>query len=144
MDSPLTSPLHVQAWPDPVIDRLGLPPSSAYFEWLWLPRIGPSAAWAYRRLTSGLEVAPDGFDLELAELAHWLGVGGTGANSPLQRCLGRLVLFGLALAVDRTTLGLRRRVPPLSRAQLARLSPHLQRTHHRLVAAQPAPVAAAS
>ena len=29
-------------------------PHSAYFEWLWLPRIAPSAAWAYRRLTEGL------------------------------------------------------------------------------------------
>lgn len=54
MDSPLTSPLHVQAWPDPVIDHLGYGPTSSYFEWLWLPRVGPSAAWAYRRLSTGL------------------------------------------------------------------------------------------
>ncbi len=58
MHSPMTSPLRVQAWPDPVIDRFGYLPTSAYFEWLWLPRIGPSTAWAYRLLTEGLPPRP--------------------------------------------------------------------------------------
>ncbi len=33
MDSPITSPLHVQAWPDAVVDRLGYEPTSEYFDW---------------------------------------------------------------------------------------------------------------
>lgn len=133
MHSPLTSPLRITAWPDAVIDRLGHAPTSAYFEWLWLPRVGPSAAWAYRRLTSGLAAHPEGYDVALDELAHWLGLGnGTGANSMVVRALGRLSVFHLAVRFGDSTLGLRRRVPPLTEAQLGRLSPSLQRTHLQL------------
>jgi hypothetical protein len=132
MDSPLTSPLQVQAWPDAVIDRLGYEPTSDYFEWMWLPRVGPSCAWAYRRLTAGLVTQPDGYPVRLDELGHWLGLGGTGNQSPLVRSLRRLVGFGLALRVDEHTLAVRRRVPPLTLPQLRRLSPVLQAIHVRL------------
>jgi hypothetical protein len=129
----LSDPLRITAWPDEVIDRIGHQPDSAYFEWLWLPRIGPSAAWAYRRLTSGLGARPEGYSVSLEELAHWLGLGrGTGAHSVVVRTLRRLSVFHLAIQVDGSTLELRRRVPPLTQAQLARLSPHLQRTHRHL------------
>lgn len=33
MDSSLTSPLRITAWPDAVIDRIGHLPGSPYFEW---------------------------------------------------------------------------------------------------------------
>ncbi|MDP9403829.1 MAG: hypothetical protein M3P85_11010 [Actinomycetota bacterium] len=140
MNSPFTSPLRIEAWRDPVIDRLGHAPASAYVEWLWLPRIGPSAAWAHRRLTSGLAAQPGGYKLSLSELAHWLGLGqGTGANSIVVRTLRRLVAFHLAQQVDHATLAVRRRVPPLTRPQLERLSPYLQQAHIRLTNASPAP-----
>ncbi len=134
MNVPLSDSLRIAAWPDEVIDRIGYQPDSAYFEWLWLPRIGPSAAWAYRRLTSGLAARPEGYPVSLEELAHWLGLGrGTGAHSVVVRTLRRLTVFHLAIQIDGSTLGLRRRVPPLTQAQLGRLSPHLQRTHRHLV-----------
>jgi hypothetical protein len=137
MPFPLTSPVRITPWPDAVIDRVGHQPDSTYFEWLWLPRIGPSAAWAYRRLTSGLAGQPEGFTISLEELAHWLGLGrGTGTNSVVVRTLGRLVRFHLAMQVDASTLALRRRVPPLTKGQLATLSAHLQRTHRHLMAVQ--------
>ena len=139
MDSPTTTVLRIEAWPDAVIDRLGFTPTSAYFEWLWLPQIGPSTAWAYRRLTSGLDARPDGYELSVPELAGWLGLGGTGRNSPVVRSLQRLVQFQLALQVDGATLAVRRRVPPLSLRQLKRLSPYLQRTHAHLTDAAPRP-----
>lgn len=132
MDSPIASPLHVQAWPDSVIERLGYEPTSEYFEWLWLPRVGPSCGWAYRRLTAGLVSQPDGYDLRLEELGHWIGLGGTGKHSPIVRSLRRLVTFGLALQVDEHTLALLRRVPPLTLPQLRGLSPVLQAMHLRL------------
>jgi hypothetical protein len=133
MNVALSDPLRITAWPDEVIDRIGHQPDSAYFEWLWLPRIGPSAAWAYRRLSSGLATRPEGYSVSLEELAHWLGLGrGTGAHSVVVRSLRRLSVFHLAIQLDGSTLGLRRRVPPLTQAQLARLSPHLQRTHRHL------------
>jgi hypothetical protein len=137
IDSPLTSPLRVQAWPDAVIDRIGHLPTSAYFEWLWLPQIGPSTAWAYRRLTEGLTVQPDGYSIDLEVMAAWLGVGGVGHNSPLVRSLRRLVRFHLALHVDEHTLAVRGRVPPLNQRQVRRLPPSLQRTHLRLANTAP-------
>ena len=133
MHSPIGSPLSIQAWPDAVIDRIGHLPTSAYFEWIWLPRIGPSTAWAYRRLNEGLMAQPDGYEIELDARASWLGLGdGTGQNSPLVRSLRRLVRFYLALQVDEHTLAVRRRVPPVTQPQLRRLHPTLQRTHLRL------------
>ena len=139
MDRDFDAEVRIEAWPDPVIDRLGQAPTSAYFEWLWLPRLGPSAAWAYRRLTSGLAASPDGYVIALAELGHWLGVGpGCGRHSVIVRTLRRLVTFHLALQVDAATLAVRRRVPPLTRPQLERLSVHLQRTHRQLTTPPPA------
>ena len=138
MDSPNSPQLHVRAWPDPVIDQIGFEPQSAYFEWCWLPRLGPSACWAYRRLTSGLLGRPDGYDIEVGELAHWLGLGsGTGRNAPVRRAIGRLVVFGLGTWQAEDTLAVRRRVPPLSLSQVSRLRPSVQAAHRRLLAAQP-------
>lgn len=133
MDSLFTSPLRVQAWPDAVIDRLGYEPTSEYFEWLWLPRIGPSCAWAYRRMTNGLLSQPGGYSIRPEELAHWLGLGGTGQHSPLVRSLRRLEQFHLAVRIDEQIIRVRRRVPPLTQPQLRRLSPVLQAIHLRLV-----------
>ena len=133
MDSPFTSPLRVQAWPDAVVDRLGYEPTSEYFEWLWLPRIGPSCAWAYRRMTAGLLSHPQGYSIRLDGLAHWLGLGGTGQHSPLVRSLRRLEQFGLVVRIDEHTIRVRRKVPPLTQPELRRLSPVLQAIHLRLV-----------
>ena len=100
---------------------------------LWLPRVGPSTAWAYRRLTEGLSTQPDGYSVELDTLAAWLGLSGTGHQAPLMRSLRRLVRFHLALQLDDHTLAVRRRVPPLTTPQLRNLHPTLQRAHLRMV-----------
>ena len=135
MDSPTSTALQIRAWPDPVIDQMGFERQWAYLEWCWLPRLGPSASWAYRRLTGGLAGRPDGYDLDLVELAHWLGLGtGTGRNAPVMRTLNRLVSFHAAAWDGDGTLAVRRRLPPLTQAQLARLHPSVQATHHRLLA----------
>ncbi len=136
MSSPeTTTRLHVRAWADPVIDELGFEPTSPYVEWCHLPRLGPSACWIYRRLTRGLVVQPDGYHIDTAELAHWMGLGtGTGRNAPVMRTLNRLVSFHAAAWDGNGTLAVRRRLPPLTQAQLARLHPSVQATHHRLLA----------
>ena len=38
-----TDRLHIRPWTDPVIDRLGHAPRSAYVETYWLGILGPSA-----------------------------------------------------------------------------------------------------
>jgi hypothetical protein len=128
-------PIRVVPWPDPVADEAGFPAQSAMIEWCYLPLIGPSAAWAYRRLVLGPLSQGQAFDLELDELAHWLGLGaGISPNSRVARTLLRLVAFGLAAVPANRTLAVRRTVPPLRSSQLDRLSPRVQRVHATLLA----------
>lgn len=133
MSASIHSPLRIEAWPDPVIDALGHLPTSEYFEWLYVPRLGPTSSWAYRRLVQGLSTRPEGYAIELEVLAAWLGLGAaTGPHATVVRSLGRLVRFGVALQVDEATLRLRRHVAPLAEAHLQRLHPTLRQVHVRL------------
>ena len=45
-----TSQLRIEAWDDPIIDRLGHDPRSTYVETYWLGILGPSACWLLRRM----------------------------------------------------------------------------------------------
>jgi hypothetical protein len=124
--------LTVRPWPDGVIDVLGHDPRSAYVEQFWLGILGPSTTWLLRRLAAGLEHEPAGFALPLAETARALGIGGlSGRHSPFMRALGRICQFELAQLEDHDVLAVRRKLPPLNRRQVARLSPALQEAHHR-------------
>jgi hypothetical protein len=81
-------------------------------------------------LAAGFEYSPDGFDLDLAETARSLGLGDrSGRHSPFVRSINRTVQFGLAQISGPDELSARRRLPPLNRAQLYRLSPALQARH---------------
>jgi hypothetical protein len=125
--------LSIRPWPDPVIDRLGHDPRSPYVERFWLGILGPSTTWLLRRFAAGLDEHPGGFDLDLAETARALGLGDKfGRNSPFIRALYRCCQFHLASAHG-STLEVRRRVPPLNRQQVARLSPRLQQAHQAWV-----------
>ena len=59
--------IHINAWPDPVIDQLGHDPRSQYVEWFWLSVLGPSTIWLLRRVGDALDHAPDGFTLDVNE-----------------------------------------------------------------------------
>ena len=133
-DTPIPAQLVIEAWPDPVIDALGFVPHDPYSELVWTPALGPSAVLAWRRLAGRLIHHPDGFTLDVAELAHALGLGaGIAHNAPVCRTLRRLAVFGLARFVDDSTYAVRRRIPPASSSQLRRLSPELQRIHTALL-----------
>ena len=144
--SPFADVITVLPWIDPVVDQLGLDPMSHYVEFAWLPRLGPSATWAYRRLATGLRPDTESNEIELAYLAHAIGLGtGTGANSPVQRCLRRLACFGLARRESDSVLAVRRRAPWLNLANVRRLDPRLQRIHEAVLAGRhPANAASAS
>jgi hypothetical protein len=127
-----TETLLIQPWPDAVIDLLGHDPRSHYVETYWLGTLGPSTTWLLRRLVAGLDTAPDGYQLPLAETATSLGLGSKGGrHSPFVRALTRLVQFDLASQQDETVLAVRRKVPPLNRRQVQRLPPSLQEAHQR-------------
>jgi hypothetical protein len=122
--------LHVRPWPDEVIDNLGHDPRSSYVEEYWLGILGPSTVWLLRRLAAGFEYSPAGFDLDLAETARSLGLGDrSGRHSPFVRSINRTIQFGLAQLSGTEELYVRRRLPPLNRARLCRLSPALQARH---------------
>lgn len=128
MERTLPTHLHVIAWPDSVIDRIGFAPQSIYTELAWTPILGPASVLAYRRLAGTLEHHPDGYRLDVVELAGSLGLGtGTGAHSTIARTLRRIAAFHLAVFVDDATYAIRRRIPPLSVRQASQLSPGLAR-----------------
>jgi hypothetical protein len=133
MSSPPTYPistLAVEAWPDPVIDAVGHDVRSLYVERFWLGLLGPTATWLLRRLVRGLEDHPDGFDLDLALAATELGLGNrSGRHSPFFRSIERCGRFGTVHLVGERSLRVRRKLPPLTRSQLARLPEALQEAH---------------
>ena len=89
--------LTIQPWPDPVIDQVGHDPRSAYVEHFWLGVLGPSTIWLMRRLASGFERTPDGFDLDPVETAASLGLAARGGpQSPVRKSLDRACTFGVA------------------------------------------------
>src|SRR5438034_10113701 len=129
---PTTATLAVRPWPDDVIDALGHDPRSTYVEQFWLGILGPSTTWLLRRNATGLDDNPSGFDLPLVDTARALGLGHMGGrNSPFVRALARLCQFDLAQASHGGTLAVRRKVPPLNRRQVMRLTDALQAAHER-------------
>lgn len=124
-----TDVLTIRPWPDDVIDVLGHDPRSAYVERFWLGVVGPSAIWLLRHLATGLESAPAGFDLPLADTARAIGIGGQGRSSSFARTLARICQFDLARVEPPGAIAVRRRLPPLARRHLARLPESLQEEH---------------
>ena len=125
-----TPQLRVERWPDSVIDHLGFGPRSPYAD-LWLGILGPSTVCAWRLLSSRLERAGNGFDVDLVEMARLLGLGtGVGRNSPMGRTLERATRFEIAQwRADKTVLAVRLRIPPLPRRHVLRLPLVAQQAH---------------
>lgn len=121
--------LHVRAMHDPVLDKLGHDPRSAYVEQFWVSVLGPSAVLLLRRLAKQLDSCPDGFDIDPLHWAQELGLGTRGGkHSPLWRTIDRLCRFGMAHR-HAGQLSVHRHLPPLSLRQIRRLPPHLQAAH---------------
>ena len=95
--------VHVAPWLDPVVDRRGHDPRSAYVEQFWLGVLGPTATWLLRRLVAGFDHQPDGYELDVTATARSLGLSrrrrGRRHRSP-RRCT-RCVMFGLVQRLSR-------------------------------------------
>jgi len=125
-----TDRLTIEPWDDPLVDRLGHDPRSAYVETYWLGILGPSACWLLRRLANGLDAHPTGFDLDLADTASSIGLRCNGGrHAPFMRTLGRLCQFRMARQSGPAVLQVRRHLPPLTLAQADRLPPALRDSH---------------
>lgn len=105
-------------------------PRSRYVERFWLSVLGPSAVWMLRRLAEGLDDHPEGFELDLDDLACRLGLGRSSSrHSPLRRAIGRCAHFGLVLPCDDDVLKTRQRFPPVPRRHVLRMPIELQEEH---------------
>jgi hypothetical protein len=82
--------LTVVAWTDTAAHTQGFPTHHPYFEVVWLPIVGPSAAWILRRLVAQALHAPDGAIVHLGDLARAVGLGpAIATNSTVQPCRRR-------------------------------------------------------
>ncbi len=123
-------PLLVIPWEDAVVDQRGLDPRSSYAETFWLPLLGPTSTWLLRRLAVEFDHSPDGFSLDTAEAARSIGIGTRGGqHGPFHRSIERCVRFALAHHAEHGILAVRRRLPPLSRAQVKQLPRQLRSRH---------------
>jgi len=127
---PAAPTVMVVPWHDPVVDSVGFDVRSNYVELFWLNVLGPTATWALRRLVTGLDRFPLGYELDLAETASMLGLAySAGTSNSFARALQRCVLFGMSQPVPGGGLAVRRRVPPVAARHLARMPPGLQAMH---------------
>ena len=129
LPAPLAPTLIVMPWHDPVVEAVGYDARSAYVELFWLGILGPTSTWLLRRLVTGLDAYPEGYELDLAETANALGLSLTaGIHSPFGKALNRCIMFGVAHESARGIV-VRRQIPPLALRQLRKLPPHLQAAH---------------
>ena len=120
-------------WAMPAERDVGHDPRSAYVEHFWLSTLGPSATWIIRRLADHLDVEPDGFTLDLNDLAQSLGLSNTkGAESPFGRALQRCAMFNL-IRPNNDGYDVKRRIPDLTSRQLDRMHDRLRRHHDEWV-----------
>ncbi len=119
----------IRPWVDPVVDDDGHDPRSRYVELFWLGVLGPTATWLVRRLAAGLDRAPEGYDLDLADTAREMGLGFTvGRASPFTKALHRCLMFGTAHPMP-TGLAVRRRLPTVAHRHLRRMPESVQAAH---------------
>jgi hypothetical protein len=119
----------VVPWDDPVVERVGHDPRSTYAELFWLSVFGPTSLWLLRRIVTGFDEYPGGYELDMEQTAGCLGLTfAVGAANPFARAVHRLTMFGGAQDVS-GGIAVRRRLPPVPARQLRRMPPHLQQAH---------------
>lgn len=126
--------LHVTIWDEHAVNPGDHVAKSGYVELFWLPVLGPSATFLFRRLGAGLESVPEGFSVGLDDLGRELGLGTSDTkNAPLQRAISRLVQFGLVRRHAAGELSVRTAVATLSQHQVGRLPDVLQEAHRSFI-----------
>lgn len=125
----LPEQMRVVAWSDPLVEEFGFDARHMYTECVYLPVLGPTASWVYRRLGSWAAHNPEGLDVNVNQLARTLGLGeGLGRQSKIAKALGRLVRFEVARAGG-GELQVRTALPPLPLRAVQKLDPLTQKLH---------------
>jgi hypothetical protein len=105
---------------------------SDYVEQCWTSVLGPTSVMALRAIAQQLESVGGPAQIDTEQLGRSLGVGAGGRHSVMQRTLGRLEQFDLAIALPDGSMAIRTEVPPLRTSQLRRSSPAVRQSHERL------------
>ena len=112
--------LEIVGWVDPVVDAVGFPPHHPYVELLWLPILGPSTTWLYRRLaTSPAEHGPRHRPHRARRVASDSACDRRDSTDPTIPAPRRPV----RARFRHGPLAVRTTAPPLSQRQLDRLAP---------------------
>lgn len=131
----LAEQLHVVPWHDEVTEAHGFGPRSMYVEVCWLPVMGPTATWLYRRLGSWVEYNPAGLTVNLQQVSESIGLGeALGRHSKIAKALGRLARYQ-AVRWGGDELQVRTALPPLPLRLVKGLDPQTRRLHERYTAA---------
>lgn len=125
--------LSIVHWHDAHIDSAGFTVDDPYVEMFWLPVLGPTATWLLRRLASGLTHEPNGYVINMNDIARSIGVAySEGRHNPFARALHRCVMFGVAQQIAVTpvrTIAVRTHVPRIPHRHLSRLPEQLVTVH---------------
>ncbi|MFK7917273.1 MAG: hypothetical protein AB8G14_04280 [Ilumatobacter sp.] len=123
--------VRVRPWIDPLVDETGHDPRSRYVEQFWLGVLGPTATWVLRRLVTGFEQHPDGYDIDLTLTARSMGLSyAPGRSSPFSKAMQRCTMFGLSHQTG-DGIAVRRRVPMVAHRHLRRMPDAVQEAHAR-------------
>lgn len=118
----LPASLKIDAWRDTRTELYGYKPRSDYVEAYWLPVLGPTATWLFRRFGMLLEASSGVTELDTIDLSMSLGLGsGRGRNCLLAKAIGRLIRFEVAKWDDDILL-VRLAVPKLADFRARELS----------------------
>lgn len=127
----LTPNMELRPLVDELVEAHGFGPRSHYVETCWLPILGPTATWLYRRLGTWAELEPEDSQVDLVDLALSLGLGeGIGRNSKLAKGLDRLVRYDV-VRLDAQGLAVRRALAPLTEYRAVTLSPSAYGFHRQ-------------
>lgn len=126
--------LSVVQWHDAHIETSGFAVDDPYIEMFWLPILGPTATWLLRRMASGLAHQPQGYTIDMNDVARSIGVAySSGRHNPFARALHRCVMFGVAQQIavaPLRTVAVRTHVPKIPLRHLSRLPEQLVIAHH--------------
>ena len=82
--------IQIVPWKDSLVDHAGYAIDDPYIEMFWLPILGPTATWLIRRLAGGLQHDPEGYTVDMVDLARGIGVHyPPGRHNPFARALSR-------------------------------------------------------
>lgn len=136
--------IHIVPWEDALVEEHGYTIDDPYIEMFWLPILGPTATWLIRRLAGGLQQQPEGYMVDMTDLARGIGVNYTpGRHNPFARGLSRCTMFGAAqqIAVQpHRTIAVRRVLPQLPARHLSRLPHPLRIAHHDWIHMSTSPI----